>query len=142
MEKVIKKLNKFLEGNYMAIHTYDQYIHHMSDPKIKKLLQNIQQSHKQHASIIAERIQNLGGIPANDLGMKGKMIHMISNIKGPTKDAISILKDASVGESRGIQTSKELLEGDLDPESQRLVQNILDKDQQHIELINTYIRST
>ncbi len=142
MEKVIKELNKFLEGNYMAIHTYDQYIHHMSDPKIKKLLQNIQQNHKQHASIIAERIQNLGGIPANDIGIKGKMIYMISNIKGSTKDTISILKDASVGESRGIQTSKELLEGDLDPESQKLVQNILEKDLQHIELMNTYIRST
>ncbi len=25
MESTIKELNQFLEGNFMAIHTYDQY---------------------------------------------------------------------------------------------------------------------
>lgn len=142
MEKIIKELNTFLEGNFMAIHAYDQYIHHTNDQKIKNVLQKIQQNHKQHASLIAERIQNLGGIPADSAGIKGKMIEFITKIKGTTQDDYSILKDATVGENRGIQTSKELLDGDLDSESLQLVKNILECDQEHVELLKTLIRST
>lgn len=142
MEKIIKELNTFLEGNFMAIHAYDQYIHHTNDQKIKNVLQKIQQNHKQHASLIAKRIQNLGGIPVDSAGIKGKMIEFITKIKGTTQDTNSILKDATVGENRGIQTSKELLDGDLDSESLQLVKNILECDQEHVELLKTLIRST
>ena len=139
MEKVIKELNKFLEGNYMAIHTYDQYIHHTGDQKVKKLLQNIQQNHKQHAAMIVKRIQDLGGIPAHDVDVKGKMIELISKLKETTKDTNSILKDAAIGESRGIQTSKNLLDGDLDSESLHLVKIILKRNQQHVDLLKRYM---
>ena len=70
---VIKELNTFLEGNFMAIHAYDNYIHHIDNVEIKQVLQKIQQEHKQHAMMIAERIQNLGGIPVDDVGMMGML---------------------------------------------------------------------
>ncbi|GIN71878.1 hypothetical protein J14TS2_23530 [Bacillus sp. J14TS2] len=139
MENVVKELNQFLEGNFMAIHTYDQYIHHIDDQKLKNVLQDIQQNHKEHAAMIAKRIQDLGGIPAHDVTAKGKMIEFMSKVKGTTADTSSILRDASVGENRGIQTSKELLDGDLDAESLELVQSILEHDQQHVELLNQHI---
>ncbi|KRG12786.1 DUF2383 domain-containing protein [Lederbergia galactosidilytica] len=139
MESTIKELNQFLEGNFMAIHTYDQYIHHTNDPKIKGILQNIQQNHKQHAAMIAKRIQDLGGLPAHDVSGKNKMIEFMSKLKEVTTDTNSILKDAAVGENRGIQTSKKILDGDLDAESLQLVKNILERDQEHIELLNQYI---
>ncbi|MFS0612245.1 DUF2383 domain-containing protein [Lederbergia ruris] len=141
MEAIIKELNQFLEGNYMAIHTYDQYIHHTNDQEIKSVLQNVQQNHKQHAAMIAKRIQDLGGVPVHDVTVKGKMIEFMSKVKGTTTDTNAILKDASVGENRGIQTSKELLDGDLDSESLRLVKEILERDQQHVELLNRHIES-
>ena len=136
---VIKELNTFLEGNFMAIHAYDNYIHHIDNVEIKQVLQKIQQEHKQHAMMIAERIQNLGGIPVDDVGMMGHVAEFMNKIKGPTKDLAPILKDALVGEHRGIEKSKELLDGDLDPESLTLVKRILDVDQQHVELLDELI---
>ena len=138
--KVIKELNTFLEGNFMAIHAYDNYIHHIEDVEIKQVLQNIQQDHKQHAMVIAERIQNLGGTPVDDVGMMGHVAEFINKIKGPTKDLAPILKDALVGEHRGIEKSKELLDGDLDPESLKLVKSILNVDQKHVELLDKLLK--
>ena len=140
MKKVIDKLNEFLEGNYMAIHTYDHYIFHTDDPKIKEVLQNIQQNHKEHAAIIAERIQNLGGIPVHDVGLKGKMVEMASKMKG-TKDTVSIIKDAISGESRGIETSKKILEDTIDEESKQIVQEILKRDEEHVNLLKRYLKT-
>ncbi len=133
---VIKELNTFLEGNYMAIRAYEQYIDRVDDLKIKQVLQEIQHNHKRHAALVAERIQNLGGIPVDDVGFMGKMAQFFSTLKGKTDDPTHILKDAVAGEQRGIEKSKELLDGDLDPESLALVKRILDTDQQHVTLLN------
>lgn len=133
---VIKELNTFLEGNFMAIHAYEKYIHHIDDAEIKQVLQKIQQDHKKHATMISERIQNLGGIPVDDVGVMGNIAELLNSLKGSTNEPILILKDALVGEKRGIEKSKELLNGDLDPESLTLVKRILDADQQHIDLLD------
>lgn len=138
---VIKKLNSFLEGTYMAIHTYEKYIYHTNDQKIKQLLQKIQQNHKQHAAMIAERIQNLGGIPVDDVGFMGHMVELVSSFKS-TKDSAHILKDALVGEQRGIEKSKEILDDHLDDESFALVQRILDADEQHIDLLKKKLHTS
>lgn len=137
--KIIKELNTFLEGNYMAIHAYENYIHHINDESLKQVLQSIQQDHKQHATMIAERIQNLGGISVDDVGIMGNIVEMINKIKG-TNEKISILKDARVGEQRGIKKSKALLEGDLDPESLAIVKQILNEDEKHVELIDSLLK--
>lgn len=131
--RIVKELNQFLEGNYMAIHAYDQYIYHTDEMELKKTLQNIQQNHKKHAAMIAERIQNLGGIPTQDVGMKGRFVEMMQNMKAKTTDPRHIVKDAIAGEERGIETSKEMLQGDLDPESTKLVNHILEEDEKHVE---------
>lgn len=133
---VIKELNTFLEGNFMAIHAYDKYIHHIDDVEIKQVLQRIQQNHKMHATMIAERIQNLGGIAVDDVSMMGNVAEFLSTLKGSAHDPIQILKDTIVGEERGIEKSKKILDGDLDPESLVLVKHILDADQQHIDSLN------
>lgn len=136
---VIKELNTFLKGNFMAIHAYEKYIHHIKDDKIKQVLQKIQQSHKRHATMIAKRIQDLEGIPVDDAGMMGNVAELINKIKGSTKDSAHIIKDALVGEHRGIEKSKELLNDDLDSESLTLVKHILNVDEKHVELLDKLI---
>lgn len=138
-KSVIKELNTFLEGNYMAVHAYEKYIHHIDDSEIKQTFQKIQQDHKQHAVLIAERIQNLGGIPVDDVGMMGSVAELINKLKGSAKNLAPILKDALLGEQRGIEKSKEVLDGDLDPESLELVKGILKHDQKHIDLLDELI---
>jgi len=139
--KITKELNQFLEGNFMAIHAYEDFIEHMKDPAIKKTLQNIQQGHKQHAIKVAERIQDLGGVPVDDVGMKGKMVELMKNMKGKTIGTKDILKDALVGEQRGIEVSRKILENDLDQDSLQLVKTILAHDEEHVERLQHLIQS-
>ncbi len=134
-EKIIKELNHFLEGNLMAIHAYENYIKRVKDDHIKHTLQEIQKEHKKHAAIVAERIQNLGGVAADDVGMKGKMVEFIQDVTGKTSGINDILRDAIAGEERGINVSKELVEGDLDEDSLQMVHNILEKDKEHVEIL-------
>lgn len=126
----------------MAIHAYDNYIKDIEDEKIKSAFQNLQKDHKQHALLIAERIQNLGGIPANDVGMKGKMAEIVQKMTGGTKELTSIIKDAIAGEQRGIKASEEILRGQLDEESLQLVKKVLNNDRKHIELLKNLLAQT
>ena len=135
---VTKVLNTFLEGNFMAVHAYEKYIQHIDDVEIKRVLQIIQQNHKKHAMVVAERIQNLEGIPVEDVGMMGNVAELLNKIKGSTKEPDAILKDALVGEHRGIEKSKELLNGNLDPESSKVVTHILNADQKHVDLLDRF----
>lgn len=107
MEKsVVNELNTFLEGNLMAIHAYNNYIHHMDDERLKHRLQDIQKQHKQHAILVAERIQNLGGMPVDDIGMIGSFAEFMNKLKGSTTDRKLILKDALLGEQRVLKSPK------------------------------------
>ena len=135
---VIKELNTFLEGNFMAVHAYENYIQHVDDDEIKRVLQIIQQNHKKHAMLIAERIQNLDGVPVEDVGLMGNVAEFLNKIKGSTTDPDAILKDALVGERRGIEKSKELLDGELDPESLKVATHILNADQKHVDLLTRF----
>lgn len=133
---ITKELNKFLKGILMAIQAYDNYIHHIKDHKLKQIFQQIQQNHKYHATLIAERIQNLDGIPVNEVGFMGNMAQFMSK---KTIEVEHIVKDALTGEQRGIEKSKQILNGDLDDESLSLVETILATDEKHIALLSKYI---
>lgn len=132
---VVKELNTFLEGNFMAIHAYEKFIQHIQNDEIKNVLQIIQQNHKKHAIVIAKRIQDIGGVPVNDVGMMGSVAEFMSKVKGATNGDAAIVEDALKGEQRGIAKSKELLEGDLDKESLEIVNHILNADEKHIDLL-------
>lgn len=135
----IKELNAFLEGNYIAIQAYERYIQHVGDSNVKPILQQIQQDHKQHAIRISERIQNLGGVPVDDAGMKGMMAETMMRLKGATDDPNFILKDALKGEHKGIGMSEKIITGDLDLESRHLVEEVLNDDRNHVEQLNKYL---
>lgn len=137
--QVVKELNAFLEGNYMAILSYERYIQHVADPDVKKVLQDIQQEHKQHAIKVAERIQNLGGVPADDVGIQGGMVEFMNRFKKATDDPNFILQDALKGEEKGIHISEKMVRGDLDPESLTLVKEILNEDRNHLDQLNRYV---
>jgi len=133
---ITKELNNFLKGNLMAIDAYDNYIHHIQDHELKQIFQQIQQNHKHHAMLIAERIQNLDGMPANEVGIMGNVAQLMSR---KTIETDHILQDALTGEQRGIEKSKQILNGDLDDESLTLVETILATNEKHVALLNKFI---
>jgi len=139
-QDVVKELNAFLKGQYMGIHAYEHLIQRAGDPEVKGLLQQIQQDHKQHALKVAERIQDLGGTPVDDEGFVGSIQGIISRVTAPN-ETHGILQSALKGEGYyGVEVSEEIVKGDLDPESKRIVESILDEDRQHVDVLQNVLR--
>lgn len=136
MKKVVKELNELLEGIFMAIHAYEDFMEHIEDEEVKKTLQDFKQDHLKHAELISERIRELDGEPIDEIGLKGKMVEFMKNFTGTAKGTIPILKDVIAGEKRGIEVSRKILDGDLDPDSLQLVKKILSVDEQHVEIFH------
>ncbi|WP_379967978.1 DUF2383 domain-containing protein [Ectobacillus sp. sgz5001026] len=135
-EVAIKELNAFLKGRYMGIHAYEHLIHHAQDAELKKTLQLIQQNHKQHAITVAERIQNLGGTPADDAGFIGSVQELFSNIKGYAQTKDDIVKTAIKSEEDyAVRLSEEIVKGDLDEESNVIVHHIINEDRKHTDTL-------
>lgn len=138
-ETVIKELNAFLKGQYMGIRAYEHLIERLEDQEVKKIFQSFQQDHRLNIAIVAERIQELGGIPENNEGLTGKIQGLMSEMMMP-KDTEGIIKLALKGEDvYGIQLSEEIVKGDLDPESRKMVESILDTDRRHVTALNNLV---
>lgn len=138
-ETVVKELNEFLKGQYMGIHSYEHYIQKLQDPDIKREFQKIQQEHKQHEMLVAERIQNLGGTPVDDEGILGSVQGFLSQLNLPDTTE-GLIQGALKGESIGIKMSEEIVKGDLDGESRQLIEEILDDDRQHTSFLNSLLQ--
>lgn len=137
-EVVIKELNAYLKAEYTAIHAYENYIHHAEDESIKKQLQQIQQEHKMHAAIIAERIQDLGGKAVNDNGIMMSIQEGVMNIivRDQKKDMIQQVIKA---QNLGIEMTEKIVRGDLDPDSKQLIEMNLNEDRNHLDQLNNLI---
>ena len=137
--KVVNELNAYLKGEYMAIKAYDSFIHRIKDPTMRLELQKIQRDHKQHASKVSDRIRSLGGIPVKGAGLMGTMADMKNLAKRNSDDTKFILKDAGNGEYRGIQMAEEVVKGDLDAESMKLIKGLLEEDRSHVGRLSGFI---
>ncbi|WP_042355875.1 DUF2383 domain-containing protein [Bacillus rubiinfantis] len=134
-EIVVEELNTLLRGTFMGIRSLEHHIEKLEDEKIKKIFQFMQQEYKRNAEKIAERIQNLQGTPADSEGITGKMhsyLHKMM-VSGDTRE---IITDALKGINQyGIEYSEELVKGDLDEESKRIVEQVIDTNRkQAVEL--------
>jgi bacterioferritin len=130
---VIEELNTLLRGIYMGIHALEHHIEKLHQEDVKKKFQSMQQEAKQNAQKLAERIQNLNGVPSDSEGVTGKM-HSYMHKMMLSDDTSEIIEDALKGmEQYGVQYSEELVRGDLDPESQRLAEEVIDTSRKHAE---------
>ena len=132
-EIVIEELNTLLRGTYMGIRSFEHYIQKVDDDELKKHFQSMQQDVKLNAQKIAERIQNLGGVPADDEGVSGSMHSFMHKVMVPD-DTRKIMEDAIEGMDKyGVQYSEELVKGDLDPESKQIAEEVINTSRRHVE---------
>ncbi|WP_428908355.1 DUF2383 domain-containing protein [Niallia sp. Krafla_26] len=130
---VIEELNTLLRGTFMGIRSLEHYIQKVDDSDLKKTFQSMQQDQKLNAGILAERIQNLGGVPADDEGVSGSM-HSFMHKMMLDDNREEILEDALNGfEQYGIQYSEKLVRGDLDPESMKVAEDIINTSRRHAD---------
>ena len=133
-QHVIDELNRFLRGRYMGIHQYEQLIRHANDPQLQQLLQTFQAHAKMGTQQVAERIEQLGGKPADGVGVMGEIREWMQKLKGYPERSEDILHDALVGENKyGIHFSHRMVAGELDEESAKLIDTILEEDQKRAD---------
>ncbi len=135
-EKTIEALNQFLQGEYMAVESFNNFISRLEDENAKQTFQEVQKQHRENIDKLASYIQDIGGKPDENLGMKGKMGEMKLNMDlGSRTDANEIIKKAIEGETKGVNMAEKVLRGDLDERSRDIAGEILHKDRKSIEKI-------
>ncbi|MRX73635.1 DUF2383 domain-containing protein [Bacillus lacus] len=134
---VIKTLNKLLQGQYMGIHSYGEFIHNLDDASpLRDKFISIQKDLKHHADLLSHTIQELHGKPVTSEGAIGKMELFVSQIIDRSHDDKEILKHAIKGENLyGIKMTEELVHDKLDAESLHLVHEILEKQREHVDIL-------
>ncbi|ABW19245.1 ferritin-like domain-containing protein [Alkaliphilus oremlandii] len=134
----IKALNELLQGEYMAIESFNTFIDRVEEDHIKKSFQDIQKQHRDNIEILSSHIQNMGGKPQENLGMKGKMADMKLNMDlGMKSDAFEIIEKAINGETKGVNMAEKVLRGNLDDKSRDIAGEILKKDRDSIAQLKT-----
>ena len=139
-KETIKVLNQLLQGEYMALESFNLFISRMDDENIKDELLQIQKEHRNNIETLSNYILDVGGKPEENTGMKGKMGDMmLSNQLGPTSDANEVIEKAIDGETKGINKTEKILRGNLDDDSRRLVGQILDNDRNSIDKLRNIL---
>lgn len=128
----VKSLNELLQGEYMAVESFNNFISKIEDEKLKKSFQNVQDQHRENIKILSNYIQEIGGKPDENLGLKGKMGEMMLNMKLDFNDAGMVLEKAIEGETQGINMAEKVLRGTLDDKSRAIAEQILDNDRRSI----------
>jgi demethoxyubiquinone hydroxylase (CLK1/Coq7/Cat5 family) len=67
----VETFNSFLRGELSAVETYRQAIGRISDEALRSQLEACQRDHEQRVTAIRERIEKLGGTPAESSGLWG-----------------------------------------------------------------------
>lgn len=137
---IIEELNTLLRGTYMGIRSLEHYIQKVDQQELKHSFQTMQQTSKLNAQKLAERIQNLGGVPADDEGFSGSIhsfMHKVMTPDSPTE----MIEDALHGvDNYGVQYSEEIVKGDLDSESRQLVEEVIDTNRKHAERLRQLLQ--
>lgn len=118
-EQDIKYLNSFLRNELAAVETYGQCIDKVDDEKIAARLADLQDSHQKRASLLSQKILELGGEPDEGPGLWGnfsKMIEGGAKLFGE-RSAISALEQ---GEDRGRENYQEKIDK-LSPDARSFI---------------------
>ncbi|OLO37123.1 rubrerythrin family protein [Alkalihalophilus pseudofirmus] len=130
---IVEELNTLLRGTYMGIHSFEHYIQELDQADLKENFQAMQQELKENSSKIAERIQNLGGVPADSEGVSGSLHSFMHKVMLP-HDTQKIIEDAIEGMDKyGVQYSEKLVRGDLDDTSKQMVEEVINTNRKHVE---------
>jgi uncharacterized protein (TIGR02284 family) len=139
-KEIIKSLNQLLQGEYMAVESFNNFISRLEDEKVEQSIKEVQKQHRENIDKLASYIQDIGGRPEENLGLKGKMGDVKINMElGSNADTVEIIKKAVEGETQGVNMAEKVLRGDLDDKSRDIAGEILHKDRSSIDKLNSLL---
>ncbi len=140
--ETIKALNELLQGEYMAVDSFNNFISRLEDENVKKIFQEVQKQHRENIDKLASYIQSIGGQPDENLGMKGSMGEMMLDMElGSESNLDEIIEKAIEGETKGVNMAEKVLRGDLDDRSRDIAGEILEKDRKSIEKLKSLFKN-
>lgn len=119
----IEQLNRFLKDEKAAVETYQQCVEKMDDAEIASELVALQKSHQQRASLLSNKIKELGGSPELESGMWGSFARMVEGGAKAfgKKSALAALEE---GEDMG-RDNYESKSKNLSPECQSFIKSTI-----------------
>lgn len=139
-QESLKSLQGLLNGEAIAIHTYDTFIPEINDPEMQVTFQEIRTGHRRHLDQLTRRIEELGDRPRiqQNLGMRLGRLYM------DTRTWLGIAPDKMTrwvlqGEDMGLNAAEELVKGDLDEVSNELVGSLLCENAEYINRLMGFI---
>lgn len=134
-KETIKSLNALLQGEYMAVESFNNFISKIvEDDDVKTCFMDVQQQHRKNINNLATYIQVIGGQPDENLGLKGKMADIKHNLEfGSKVDALDVIEKVIEGETKGVNMAEKVLRGNLDDKSRDIAGEILQNDRKSIE---------
>lgn len=137
-KETIQSLNKLLQGEYMAVESFNNFISKLEDENVKQTFKEVQKQHRENIDKLAGYIQDLGGRAEENLGMKGIMGDIKINMDiGYVADKSEIIKKAIEGETRGVNMAEKVLRGNLDEKSRDIAGEILHKDRMSVDKLKS-----
>ena len=141
--ETIKVLNELLQGEYMAVDSFNNFISRLDDEKVINCFKEVQKQHRENIDKLASYIQDMGGQPDENLGVKGKMGEMMLNMElGSKADTNAVIEKAIEGETKGVNMAEKVLRGDLDHRSRDIAGEILEKDRKSIDKLKRLLYVT
>lgn len=139
-QETIQSLNQLLQGEYMAVESFNNFISKLADANVKKTFQEVQQQHRENIEKLAGYIQEIGGRPEENLGMKGIMGDMKINMDlGSDATTADIIAKAIEGETKGVNMAEKVLRGNLDDKSRDIAGEVLHKDRKSIDKLKSLL---
>lgn len=138
--ETISVLNELLQGEYMALESFNLFIFRVDDENIKNKLIEIQKEHRNNIETLSNYILDIGGKPEENTGIKGKMGEMMLNSQlGSSSDVNEVIEKAIDGETKGINKTEKILRGKLDDKSRELAGQILENDRKSIDKLRNLL---
>jgi len=139
--ETVKSLNQLLQGEYMAVESFNNFLSKLEDENVKQVFKEVQKQHRENISKLASYIQDIGGRPEENLGLKGKMGDIKINMDlGSDPDTTEVIEKAIEGESQGVNMAEKVLRGNLDDRSRDIAGEILNNDRKSIEKLKSLLQ--
>lgn len=138
-EPNVRTLNELLRGEHMAIQGYETVMPHLKEDT-RRQIADMLKDHKQHAIELTDRITALGGVPEESTGLAGIMSQAKLKVESIVRDEKSMLRKLYDGEDQGIAAVEKIIKGDLDNDSQEMVDKILRTDHDHLKKLQQLIQ--
>jgi demethoxyubiquinone hydroxylase (CLK1/Coq7/Cat5 family) len=120
LDSSLRRLNDCLRGEIAAVEAYDLALDSARDPDLHAPLRELRDSHKRRVKMLAQKVRNWNGEPAERSGAWGALARVVQRAADLFGDRAALLALAH-GEEHGIARYEEDLVG-LDPATREFLE--------------------